>query len=70
MATVASGSLPHTSAFRVAPQETEVQSPKTAAAAAPPAVYRGDRWGVIFWMLCAALLVGLHVGQHVFYLLR
>jgi hypothetical protein len=69
MATVAPKMLPHTPALpSLAPQTEEASVPLLSAPSSP--VYRGDRWGLVFWLGCAALLVALHVGQHIFYLLR
>lgn len=57
---------PHTSA---AP--TPAVAPVLALAAEVPVrPYRGDRWCLVFWLSCAGLLLALHVGQHVVYLLR
>jgi hypothetical protein len=69
MATVAPKMLPHTPALPSLAPQTEGASPAPAAASPSP-VYRGDRWGLVFWLGCAALLIALHVGQHVYYLLR
>lgn len=61
-------------------REKSHAAPCPAATTTPPPLepavepagqpYRGDRWGLIFWLACAGLLVALHVGQHVAYLLR
>lgn len=56
-----------------APRPATVNGPAPLPApAVEPAegLYRGDRWGLVFWLTCAGLLVALHVGQHVVYLLR
>jgi hypothetical protein len=67
-AVVRSREKPHTTA----PYPTATTAPPPPAPATEPAdrPYRGDRWGLIFWLGCAGLLVALHVGQHIVYLLR
>jgi hypothetical protein len=55
------------------PTPTALPAPLPVSAPADEQVeptYWGDRCGLIFWLACAGLLVALHVGQHVVYLLR
>ena len=52
------------------PAATIASSPPEPAVEPAGQPYRGDRWGLIFWLACAGLLVALHVGQHAVYLLR
>jgi hypothetical protein len=58
---------PHTSTI-ASPQLSS--SPQSPPGAAPVRAYWGDRWCLIFWLSCAGLLLALHIGQHVVYLLR
>ncbi len=44
--------------------------PPTESFETPDRPYPGDTRALIFWFICAGLLVALHVGQHLVYLLR